>query len=164
MILFLDFDGVLHPDEAYWYPGRGVVLKTCNLPEEYQHLDLFCYAEALATVLADFPHVRIVLSTSWVPTIGYSQSRDRLPEALQRRVIGATYHSKHTPRWNYQSRYEQIRENVLYRELGSRWVAVDNDNVGWAEEQMDWLVHTDDNKGFSDLAAHEKLRKILASS
>ena len=42
MIVFLDFDGPLHPDQAYNLPGKGIVLKTANLPDEYQDAELFC--------------------------------------------------------------------------------------------------------------------------
>ena len=163
MIVFLDFDGVLHPDEVYVHPERGVVLKTANLPDAFQHLDLFCYADILANALEGFDQARIVLSTSWVPTIGYSPSLARLPEALRRRVIGATYHARHTPRWNDQTRYEQIRENVLYRDLGSEWIAIDNDDWGWPDEQRGRLVHTDDYQGIADSAVLERLHRLLSA-
>jgi hypothetical protein len=26
-VLYLDFDGVLHPDEVYWHPRRGAYLR-----------------------------------------------------------------------------------------------------------------------------------------
>lgn len=161
-MLFLDFDGVLHPDEVYRYRKRGIVLKTANLPDAFQHLDLFCYADILSDALDEFDHVRIVLSTSWVPVLGYTQSLARLPEALRRRVIGATYHSRHTPRWNDQTRYEQIREDVLYRGLGSDWIAIDNDDEGWPDEQRDHLVHTDDNAGVADDAVLDQLKRLLS--
>ena len=163
MILFLDFDGVLHPDEVYRYRKRGIVLKTANLPEAFQHLDLFCYADILADALDGFEHVRIVLSTSWVPTLGYTQTLARLPDALRRRVIGATYHSRHTPRWNDQTRYEQIRENVVYRGLGADWVAIDNDDWGWPDDQRDRLVHTDDYTGVADPAVLEEFKRRLSA-
>lgn len=44
MILFLDFDGVLHP---------------------VNQVDLFSREEHLARVLRDFPHVEIVISSAW---------------------------------------------------------------------------------------------------
>lgn len=56
MILFLDFDGVLHPDAAFLVKGRP------TLKAEGQ---LFMWAPLLVDVLADFPEVQIVLSTSW---------------------------------------------------------------------------------------------------
>lgn len=162
MILFLDFDGVLHPDEAYWYRKRGIVLKTANLPDEFQHLDLFCYAEILVDALDGCDDIKIILSTSWVQALGYSRTLKRLPNVLRRRVIGATYHSQHTPRWNDQTRFQQIRDSASYRGL-SKWIAIDNDDVGWPDEQRDRLIHTDDYKGLADPAVLEQLRRLLSS-
>lgn len=161
MILFLDYDGVLHPDAAYWHPGRGVVLRTALLPPEFEHLELFCYAPALVELLDEFPDVRIILSTSWVPVLSYRKALARLPERLQRRVIGATFHSRHTPRWHHQTRYRQILESIGYRRLGMRWLALDNDDAGWPDIQRDQLVLTDDLRGIGDPAALEELAMRL---
>lgn len=90
MILYLDFDGVLHPDEAYWYgPERGVLLKTANLPIEYADHDLFCYAASLTEILDDFPEIRIVLSTSWVDDdrMGYASASSARPGRRWRLVM-----------------------------------------------------------------------------
>lgn len=163
MIIFLDYDGVLHPDEVYWYKKLGIVLKTANLPDEFQHLDLFCYTDILVDVLQGFEGAQIVLSTSWVQSIGYSRTLNRLPDVLRRRVIGATYHTQHTPRWNDQTRFQQIRENVMYRGLGSEWVALDNDDFGWPDDQRDRLVHTDDYRGLDDPEVLENLKKLLSA-
>ena len=57
MILYLDFDGVLHPDEVYIVKDK-VVLRAEGR--------LFMWADRLAEALADRPAVRVVLSTSWV--------------------------------------------------------------------------------------------------
>ena len=163
MILFLDFDGVLHPDEVYPHPELGAVLKTANLPDAFQHLDLFCYVDLLVDALDGFDDVQIVLSTSWVPTIGYAETLARLPEALQRRAIGATYHPLTTPRWDYQTRYEQIRENVRYRGLGLDWIALDNDDCSWPDEHRKRLMHTDDHRGIADSAVLEQLKRLLTT-
>lgn len=159
--LFLDFDGVLHPDEVYLYPGRGIVLKTANLPPEFEGHELFCYADALAAALEPFPRVRIVLSTSWVPSIGFSRTVKRLPEALRRRVIGSTFHSRYTVFWRRQTRYEQIIEHVCHKHLGADWLAIDNDDQGWPDGMRDHLVHTDDNLGIGDSQALKELIRRL---
>jgi HAD domain in Swiss Army Knife RNA repair proteins len=147
MILFLDFDGVLHPDAVYRVPGRGIVLETALLPEEYANTFLFCYRPFLESVLADFPKVSIVLSTSWVATLGFDRSREQLSQALRARVLGATYHRVYTPKWHDQTRFEQILEYVARHRLGSRWLAIDNDHEGWPDSQYDHLVLTDDHAG-----------------
>lgn len=51
---------------------------------------LFMWADPLAELLAERPHVQIVLSTSWARHLTFEQVRDFLPLALRRRVIGST--------------------------------------------------------------------------
>ncbi len=161
VILFLDFDGVLHPDEVYRYPGKGIVLKTACLPVECENLELFCYMPALEKVLADFPLVKIVLSTSWVKEIGFDRTSKRLSPALRERVIGATFHSRHTPDWNRMTRYSQIVEHVERHHLGRRWIAVDDDDCGWPRSMSDRLVATDVYEGIAAPAALADLRAKL---
>ena len=65
--LFLDFDGVLHP-------ARAVLGK--NGPELRGSGALFMWADGLVTLLAERPHVQVVLSTSWVQHIPFESVRD----------------------------------------------------------------------------------------
>lgn len=130
--LFLDFDAVLHGSEVYRVPGYGVVLRGPGT--------LFEHAPALDAVLAPFPSVRIVLSTSWVPTFGFRHSVRRLPPRLALRVVGSTFHSRYTPEWHLQSRYEQIRSYVQRHRLGARWIALDDDIDGWPEKHYGHVV------------------------
>ena len=75
MILFLDFVGVLHPEAEGHLPNDGTD---------------FCFLPRLEALLREFPHVRIVISSSW---------RERLPlevllapfaKDVQARIIGVT--------------------------------------------------------------------------
>ena len=84
MILFLDFDGVLHPDAVYLEKGRPVL---------HAEGELFMWAGHLVEALAGRPEVRIVLSTSWARELRFARARDHLPAELRARVIGATWHS-----------------------------------------------------------------------
>ncbi len=72
MILFLDFDGVLHEDPCF-DEGR-----------------LFARAPDLGQALEPFPEVRIVLSTSWRTQRTLAEMTQPLPTALRKRVIDAT--------------------------------------------------------------------------
>lgn len=84
MILFLDFDGVLHPDAVY-LTKRGVELRAEG--------GLFMWSSLLSDALANHPDIRIVLSTSWARQISYDHARKALPLPLRSCVIGATWHS-----------------------------------------------------------------------
>lgn len=161
MILFLDFDGVLHPDEVYWYRQHGIVLRTDLLPPEFANHTLFGYSPILEDLLVGFPSVRIILSTSWVPTLDYRTARVRLPVSLQNRVIASTFHTQHTPYWHWQTRFQQIITCAEYRKLGDQWLAIDNDADGWPDDQRHHLVLTDDNLGISDPQTQAELRSKL---
>ena len=162
-VLFLDFDGVLHPDAAYLIKGRPI-LKTQGA--------LFMWAPLLLEALTPFPDVRIVLSTSWARELSYTRARRWLPSGLRERVIGATWHSAMsykrdgfrslTTWWDEATRYEQIKRYVTRAGL-TQWLVVDDQPDGWAEEDRDHLVQTHGETGLSDPAALALLVKGLQS-
>ena len=164
MILFLDYDGVLHPDAAYLVHGR---------PELRAEGDLFMWAPILQDILAPYPDAQIVLSTSWVRVLGFSRARDFLPENLRRRVIGGTWHSamgrhaegSHKIERNWfalASRYDQI---ATYIQRASShivdWIAIDDDGVGWDPNMLDHLILTERNLGLSDAERQLALQRRL---
>lgn len=159
MILFLDFDGVLHPARAYF--GQHV-------PEFDGEGSLFMWAEPLAELLAGYPHVQIVLSTSWVRHVPFEQVRDFLPVRLRRRVTGSTWHSiLHDPAysqnlpmayWHDSSHYQQVRRWIRLHRL-RKWVALDDDADGWDEPAR--LVQTHPETGLSDPAVVARLSGLL---
>lgn len=120
-ILYLDFDGVLHPGEVYRI--RGQIVLQCD------GICLFEWAPLLAEYLEPHPDVRIVLSTSWVRVLSFSGARAWLPDALAKRVIGATWHSAMNQAWwRGLSRYDQISRHAQRHRI-SRWLAVDDDGM-----------------------------------
>lgn len=133
MILFLDFDGVLHPDSVYQEDGQPVLRGEGSL---------FMWAPILTELLAPIPNVDIVLSTSWVQVMGYEYARQQLPAGLQERVSGRI-----RPRPWDTSRYFEIAAYVRWQQL-SRWVALD-DCYEWSEEDADRLVRCDPTLGIS---------------
>lgn len=76
MILFLDFDGVLHP-----------VKSTID--------DIFCRTPLLEDfLLHEMPDWKVVLSTSWREPHRLDELFDFLPESLHCRILGTTVHDK----------------------------------------------------------------------
>lgn len=160
MILFLDFDGVLHPDAVYLEKRRPVLRADGSL---------FMWAPLLTEVLAEFQEVQIVLSTSWAREFGYSRARKFLPEALRQRTIGATWHSamkwhsegmysRYTRTWwDNVSRYEQIKR-WAERAACEDWLAIDDKPTGWADMDSTNLILTDSTRGLSD---QEVIRKLV---
>lgn len=151
MHLFLDFDGVLHPDEAYLIKGRPMLKKAGQL---------FMWADLLEGMIADLPTVQIVLSTSWARQLGYSRAKRYLPLGLRSRVIGATWHSAmgkydglqrpyDVTWWDAASRYQQIKQYAIRAKL-TEWVAIDDQTQGWGVDDLDKLVQTNSKTGLSD--------------
>ena len=160
-LLYLDFDGVLHHEAVHWHPRRGVYLKA---PSEFR---LFQHAELLESLLAPFPDVRLVLSTSWVRVLGYNRSRKHLPSGLRGRVIGATYHSDmHPGAFAMLPRWVQVMDDVERRQP-AEWIALDDEGAGWPAEHRHRLLLTDERLGLGAPGAAEalssKLRELLAN-
>ncbi|MCX9158613.1 HAD domain-containing protein [Niveibacterium sp. 24ML] len=70
MILFLDYDGVLHP---------------LNKKEAK-----FCRTDLLDAFLVEHPRIEVVLSTSWRQIFPLPALLDMLPSTIAERVIGTT--------------------------------------------------------------------------
>lgn len=150
--LYLDYDGVLHPDEVYCVGGQ-VVLRMDGF-------SLFEWSPILEELLAPYPKLQIVLATSWVRVVGFDAALSRLPRGLQRRVVGATWHP-HVPRgWERYSRFEQVRACVE-RHRHSHWIAIDDDGAGWPAEYRGNLVLTDSLLGLGVVSAQMDLREKL---
>lgn len=153
LLLFLDFDGVLHPDEVYLVKGR---------PTLKAEGSLFMWAGILAEALSPHPDVDIILSTSWVRWLSFSRTKNFLPPTLQHRVTGATWHSRIDPNdWAELTRHQQIRR-YLARHRNKAWVAIDDDDEGWPEAERDRLVHTEPEYGLSDPQKVSRLQLLIS--
>ena len=153
MLMFLDFDGVLHPDAAYLLKGR---------PTLRADGQLFMWADHLDRALQPYPSVQIVLSTSWVRLLSFSRAQRFLPASLRHRVIGATWHSRmDQSAWSELTRYQQIR-HYLGRQHGCAWLAIDDDAEGWPSAQSHCLIQTDPDAGLGDPSIREQLQQHLS--
>jgi hypothetical protein len=145
MILFLDFDGVLHPDP-------------CRDPTR-----LFEQAPRLAAVLEDFPEVSIVLSTSWRTTRTIDELAALLPAPMRPRIVGMTPHFSEIdvpPRLvPYRRQAECAEWFERHAGIGETWLALD-DRPSWFEPYFEALIECDSTRGF-DEAADRRLRSAL---
>jgi len=158
-VLFLDFDGVLHPKSVFFQYRRGPFL--LNAPGHR----LFEHAELLEQVLSPYPNICIVLSTSWVRRYKGSIAKvaRRLTPGLQARVVGATYHScMDAVEFGAASRGMQVWSDVLRRRPDA-WLALDDDFGDWPDWCRDNLVETDAVLGISAPAVLAELRAKLAA-
>lgn len=164
-ILFLDYDGVLHPDSAYLMRG-GPVLRGDG--------ELFMWVDLLVAALADYPKVQIVLSTSWVRMLGFRRARDFLPESLRERVIGGTFHSamkridegqwaayySNRTWWDSATRYQQIKRWATLSNIDD-WIAIDDDIEGWLPTDNHRLIATDPDVGITGAGVLKRLHELL---
>lgn len=160
MILYLDFDGVLHHDDVWLDRHNRPYLRGAGV--------LFEYADRLTRILAPYPELKIVLSTSWVRVKRFSYSVDRLPAELRQRVVGATWHSRFklddelVDWWiNTSTRYEQITRDVRRRHP-LHWFALDDDAEGWPDSASAHLVRCDSSRGLGDSEVCRQLEDRLA--
>lgn len=165
MIIFLDFDGVLHPDAVYARPNKPLQLETEG--------ELFMHSPILIDALTPYPEAKIILSTSWVKVLGYSRTLKKMPPALAKRVVGATYHKHMRLEAGYDvfsnlTRYQQINAHNK-RNAISNWIAIDDLHSGdeiysWPNSEMDHLLLIEQSMGLrcSKIQAclHEKLRAM----
>lgn len=153
-ILYLDFDGVLHPEHCYWHPRKGPYLKAPG-HSLFEHLAL------LERLLEPHPEVRIVLSTTWVQTYQFSESTHKLGPSLRPRVIGATYHiGMDREGFRDMPRGLQVLSDVGRRQP-SAWIALDDDPTGWPTDARSQLVLTHGLHGLGEDRAQLELKAKL---
>jgi len=153
-ILYLDFDGVLHPEYCYWHPRKGPYLKAPG-HSLFEHLAL------LERLLEPHPAVRIVLSTTWVQTYQFSETARKLGPSLRPRVIGATYHTgMDREGFRDMPRGLQVLGDAGRRQP-SAWIALDDDPTGWPSDVRSQLVLTHGLHGLGEDRAQLELKAKL---
>lgn len=143
LLLYLDFDGVLHHQNVLWHSLIGPYL---SAPDGYV---LFQHATLLEHILEPYPEVSIVLSTSWVLRFSLAKATKNLKPSLRYRVIGATYNSRRDEQsFIAMPRGVQVQQDVLRRQPKA-WLAVDDDDFGWPTDCLGHLVVTHKHAGIS---------------
>jgi hypothetical protein len=144
LLLYLDYDGVLHHEDVWWHARIGPYLRAPDAYKLFQHLDL------LETLLAPFPEVRIILSTSWVRRYGCSKAAKQLGPRLRHRVLGATFHSRMNEDLFLNTPRGQQVWNDVQRRKPRGWLALDDDGEGWPTESSGHFIRTHETDGISD--------------
>jgi hypothetical protein len=155
MILYLDFDGVLHDEDVDWRRNKAIRLYRPGCT-------LFEWEPILVDMLALHPEVQIVLSTQWVRIKSFSYALNCLRPSLRDRVIGATFHSRLTNKRSFDAmpRGLQVATDVSRRGL-TEWIAIDDDDFGWPAWCRDKLVLTHGRLGMSAPLVQDAIRGHL---
>lgn len=135
-IMFVDFDGVTHPE-----PGH--------------EKDYFCHLPLIEVVLREYPEVGVVISSSWRVKYAIDKLRGFFSADIAPRVVGVTpsikepssnwlpgQGSSHAREWECDS---WMRQN---RPWGTPYVAID-DRATWFRPDCPDLLHTDSRTGFT---------------
>ena len=145
MIVFLDFDGVLHPDPC---------LDAARLFEN---------APRLEQTLGDFPHVVLVLSTAWRQGGTYEQLLALLPDSLRQRVIDVTPNFSDFASTAALVPYRRQAECMRWMQLNGvqdeAWLALDDRPTGFTP-YCENLIACDPQSGF-DAAVSARMRSAL---
>ena len=159
-VLFLDFDGVLHP---LWTPSpfNDWQLEVTFGPTPYTG-PFFLHASVLTAALSPFlERMEIVISSTWGKGRTLDELRQLLPAPVADRVVDAVHHHL-PPAKEARSRWEEISwylKNVRPHQ-GGHWLAVDDDDSGWPAAMRSQLVHCERDLG--DAGACRKLEAALA--
>jgi hypothetical protein len=113
MILFLDFDGVLHPEPCY------------------RSADLFCNLPRLERVLRHFSSVEVVITSTWRESRSMSEMQAVFAPDIAKRVIGATpdFRTLDDPTdrlLGYPRQLEIEAWMRLHRSAWEKWAALDD--------------------------------------
>jgi hypothetical protein len=124
-LIFLDFDGVLHPTSAS--------------KDKY-----FCNADKLLQVIKD-KSCRIVISSSWRFSHSLTKIKTLLPQFLAEKIIGVTgnaYIGKH-------ARFNEIQIYLNSSSSNFDWIALDDSKFEFPEN-CSQLIHCNPNFGITD--------------
>lgn len=149
MILFLDFDGVLHPEPCY-DPSK-----------------LFCHRELFESVILECPDVEIVISSTWRHNHSLVEIRSLFSSGVSEKVVGVTPNYADLPELrSVIGQYPRHVEVEGYlRQSGmpwQDWVALD-DRAYWFKPFLRNLVRCDPMSGMTPEVA-DLLRIKLAGS
>jgi len=158
--LFVDYDGTLHAGHGLIDEAGQITLDTGR--------PLFEFVQLLVDLLAPFPSVEIVLTTSWLQKLPEDKVIAYLPAELARRVVGTTQGRK--------ARFSYLREGTgrtdiitcyAYGKRLKNWLAIDDSVYGadhFGQEPGELVrnfVLLDSMRGIGDEGAQKRIRKWL---
>jgi hypothetical protein len=154
-LMYLDYDGLLHNENVRIGPDGEPFLQA---PERYR---LFQHVDLLQELLAPYPAVQIVLSTTWAARFGIERAASYLPDGLRRRVVGATAWDHGIEVFLRLPRPEQIAQD-LARRRPAAWLAVDDDLRDWPDWMRPHVVFSHPYEGISPPTVQDAIRARLA--
>lgn len=146
-MLFLDFDGVTHPDPCF-------------------HVNFFCRLPQIEDVIREFSTVKVVISSSWRDHHSLADLAQHFAPDVRSRIVDTTATTKIlSSAWLPSQNREFVRQWECelwmeeHRHWGDRWLAID-DRPYWFEPACPHLLVTNPATGFQ-AGDQDKLRNML---
>ncbi|MFM0390389.1 HAD domain-containing protein [Paraburkholderia phytofirmans] len=152
MVIYLNFDGVLHPDHVMYGEGCTPSVVTTG-HAALEHVGL------LAELLEPYSEIQIVLNTWWTFYLGLDACVEMLPPPLANRVDDATI--------GYASSYNSPpcraieMERHIARHRQGCFIILDHNNARYRPELLPHLLLLDPNDGLGALAARRSVARRL---
>lgn len=142
MLLFLDFDGVLHP-----YPCADS--------------ELFCWMDNFEQVLQSFPEIEIVISSSWREQRSLEALKQLFPTSLRSQIIGATPVLPVSDEdWLSPHREQEILQWLRqHQREDEAWLAID-DTLELFEHCTDRVLLCDSYVGLDDESSQQLVKYL----
>lgn len=144
MILFVDFDGVLHSIDSRNFEYFGNALVVSDNP------DLFQWVPLLWQIIEPHP-VEIVVHSSWRHLYPADELIARFPVTMQSRIAGIT---------EGRDRHQSIQDYVCKNDV-KRFAVLDDDPDAFPENWPN-LILCDSQRGINDADVLAKLRQFVA--
>ena len=145
--LFLDFDGVLHPDRYS--------LSNYDPDRVFRNNEIFSQAPILAALLTEYP-CQVIISSSWRFTHSLDEMKEKLPKGIAKNVAGVTGDAYIGP----HPRYNEIKEYLIkHNKSFFSWRALDDAKLEFPNGCTD-LILCDPNTGIATKQI-EELKKWL---
>ena len=149
MILFLDFDGVLHPEPCY------------------RDEELFCRRDLFESVVRDFPQLEIVISSTWRANRDLETLQGFFSPDVARCIVGVTPSFRDLQELvgviGWYLRHVEIEGWLRQQQRAHEpWIALD-DRAYWFKPFIPNLVQCDGNTGLDEQVA-ETLRQKLGGA
>lgn len=139
MRIYLDFDGVLHAVERFVY-----------------RIEYFEFVPPLEDILRKFPHVQVVVSSSWREDWTLEQLRENFSPDIRERIIGVT------PRVVGKKRVFEIKLHLKQTKYTGPFIVIDDAPFEFPKQWLHLIV-CDSEKGFDEVKQKELIMRLQES-
>jgi hypothetical protein len=155
--IYLNYGGVLNRGHGLLDEFGDITLDTCR--------PLLEYAPYLVDALTPYPQAQIVLTTSWLHSLGAGKTVALLPDGLRHRVVGTTLG---TPPRICEIRDGTAKTMTVIRHAAkyslTTWLAIEDEAWGVPSDFEQHFLHTESDTALGAPRARRQLREWLETA